>query len=487
MTDVRLNPDGLADALTEIFIAAGGSREEARVIAVNLVGANLTGHDSHGVVRTQRYCEWVRDGKVFFDRQLSRIVDAPAFALLEGNMGFGQTLGIEAVAVGLEKAREQGVSVIGLRNVGHLGRIGEWAERAIAEGFVSIHFVNAYKSRLVAPFGGAERSMGTNPVAIGVPCADGDFVLDFATSTVAEGKVLVARRGGKKLPEGALVDADGSLTTNPDALYGPDVPGEVPNAIKGPGAITAMGLHKGSGLALACELLGGALTGSGTCGPGYEFHNGMLSIYVDPERFDDGHDWAAAVKDYVDFVHGLRPRDPAEPVLIPGDPERARRAERSAGPAAAGRGLGVDPDGRRAVGTGSDGPGRDGRAGLIPARRRSRHRVLGRAGGGCERMSYHATGGGDPLCQQMRVALGVQGDRTWQVGQRHDLVAQFRPVFRRGLMSGKTGPGGRIGKPLVLLERLELRIDQIRAPDRAEMPPRIAHGQARQWGAAGLP
>lgn len=331
MTDVKLDPGGLADVLTRIFVAAGGSEAEARVIGVNLVNANMAGHDSHGVVRTQRYCEWVRDGNVFFDRHVSTVMDSPAFALLEGNMGFGQSLGIEAVAVGLEKARNQGVSVIGLRNSGHLGRIGEWAERAIAEGFMSIHFVNAYRSRLVAPFGSIERSMGTNPVAVGVPCEGGDFVLDFATSTVAEGKVLVARRGGKQLPEGALVDGEGNLTTNPDALYGPDVPGEVPSAIKGPGAITAMGLHKGSGLAMACELLGGALTGSGTCGPGYEFHNGMLSIYIDPARFDDGHGWGASVKEYVDFVHGLRPRDPAAPVLIPGDPERTRRAERAPG------------------------------------------------------------------------------------------------------------------------------------------------------------
>lgn len=329
--EVKLDPDGLGDVLTRIFAAAGGSEQEARVIAVNLVNANLAGHDSHGVVRTQRYCEWSRDGKVFFDRHVSTIVDSPAFTLLEGNLGFGQSLGIEAVAIGLEKARDQGVSVVGLRNAGHLGRIGEWAERAIAEGFVSIHFVNAYKSRLVAPFGSMERSMGTNPVAIGVPCNGGDFVLDFATSTVAEGKVLVASRGGKALPDGALVDGDGTLTTNPEALYGPLGPGELPNPSKGPGAITAMGLHKGSGLAMACELLAGALTGSGTCGPGYEFHNGMLSIYVDPARFDDGHDWASSVKEYVDFVHGLRPRDAAAPVLVPGDPERARRAERAPG------------------------------------------------------------------------------------------------------------------------------------------------------------
>lgn len=332
---VTLNPDGLADALTRIFITAGGSDGEARVIAVNLVEANLAGHDSHGVVRTQRYCSWAETGKVFFGRSVETVIDAPAFALLDGNLGFGQSLGIEAVRVGIAKARESGVSLVGLRRSGHLGRIGAWAERACAEGMVSIHFVNAHHSMLVAPFGGADRRMSTNPVCIGVPRGQGsdgsgDFVLDFATATVAEGKVLVAKRGGKPVPMGALVDGKGQYTDEPDALYGPTPPGALPDARKGDGALTAMGLHKGSGLSLACEMLAGALTGSGTCGPGYDFHNGMLSIYIDPARLDDGHGWAAAAGAYMDYVRACTPADAEAPVMVPGDPERRRRADRRA-------------------------------------------------------------------------------------------------------------------------------------------------------------
>lgn len=329
VSTVGLDVEGLTEVLTRIFTAAGGSGEEPRVIATNLVAANLAGHDSHGVVRTQRYCEWVRDGVCHWDRHLESVIDAEAFALVDGQMGFGQSLGIEAVALGLEKARSQGVSIIALRNAGHLGRIGEWAERACAEGFVSIHFVNCYHSQLVAPFGGIGRAMGTNPVAIGMPVEGGDFILDFATSTVAEGKVLVAKKGGKPVPGDALVGPDGELTSEPDVLYGPLEPGELPNPSKGPGAITAMGMHKGSGLSLACEMLAGALTGSGTCGPGYAFKNGMLSIYIDPARMDDGHGWAASAKEYLAWVRAIKPRDPAEPVLTPGDPERRRRKERT--------------------------------------------------------------------------------------------------------------------------------------------------------------
>lgn len=330
-SEIRLDPEGTAEALARIFAAAGGSAEEARRIAVNLVEANLAGHDSHGIVRTQRYCLWARQGNVRFGETVEAVLDAPGFALLDGRHGFGQTVGEQAVRIGIDKARVHGFAVIGLRKAGHLGRIGAWAEMACSEGLVSIHFVNVSCSLLVAPFGGAERRMGTDPVAIGIPCATGDFVLDFATSTVAEGKCLVAKRGGKPLPENALVGADGQLTGDPDALYGETPPGAVPDPRNGPGALTAMGGHKGSGLALACELLAGALTGSGTCGPGERVHNGMLSIYIDPARLDDGHGWAESVREYLDYVRSSRPADPSEPVLIPGEPERRRRAERRAG------------------------------------------------------------------------------------------------------------------------------------------------------------
>jgi hydroxycarboxylate dehydrogenase B len=281
-------------------------------------------------VRTQRYCLWAREGNVRFGQQVETVMDSPAFALLDARHGFGQTMGAQAVRVGIDKAKAHGFSVIGLRRSGHLGRIGAWAEMACAEGLISIHFVNVAHSLLVAPFGGAERRMATDPVAIGVPCEGGDFLLDFATSTVAEGKCLVAKRGGKPLPHDALVGPDGRLTSDPDVLYGETPAGVVPDPRKGPGALTAMGAHKGSGLALACELLAGALTGSGTCGPGERIHNGMLSIYIDPARMDDGHGWAGQVRAYLDYVRACRPADPDLPVLVPGDPERMRRAERLA-------------------------------------------------------------------------------------------------------------------------------------------------------------
>jgi len=329
--EIRVAADGLRRMLTRIFAAAGAGAGEAEAIAGNLVEANLTGHDSHGVIRTQRYLFWASNGTLNFGKSVETVIEAPGFALLDGGHGFGQVIGPQAVSRGIGKARENGFAMIGLRRAGHLGRIGALAEMAIAEGLVSVHFVNVANSVLVAPFGGAERRMSTAPVCIGVPNANGDFILDFATSHVAEGKVLVARKAGRQTPPGSLIGPDGALSTDPDMLYGPAVPGKVDNPRGGPGALAPMGEHKGSGLALACELLAGALTGSGPAMPGSErSHNGMLSVYLDPALMDDGHGWAASVAEYIAHVRACVPADPETPVMVPGDPERKRRAERMA-------------------------------------------------------------------------------------------------------------------------------------------------------------
>jgi len=213
------------------------------------------------------------------------VVDTPALAVVDGGYGFGQTIAPLAVALGIEKAKTLGLSAISLRNSGHIGRVGEWGEMAAAESLISIHFVNAAGSVLVAPFGGIERRLSTAPFCVGIPRQGADpVVLDFATSFVAEGKVNVASRGGAALPEGALIGPDGAFSTDPATLYGPLTPLGLRNAALGEGAIRAFGGHKGSGLGLMCELLGGSLTGNGATGLGRRFANGMFSLYVDPAR-----------------------------------------------------------------------------------------------------------------------------------------------------------------------------------------------------------
>ena len=329
MKMLTLRPDHVSATIFRIFCKAGADEDEAKAIADNLVGASLRGHDSHGIVRVPRYLEAARNGHVSFGAHATAIIDSPAFALLEGHHGFGQVLGREATEAGLAKAREHGVSIIGLRHAGHLGRIGEWAELAAEAGFVSIHFVNVKNSLLVAPFGGTGRGMSTAPVTIGVPCPDGNhFILDFATSRAAEGKALVALKSGMDMAGDDLVDGEGTLTRNPEVLYGEVPPGTVPNPRKGPGALVAMGEHKGSGLALACELLAGALTGSGIGGDEDHIWNGMLSIFMAEDAMHGSNSAATLVQNYVDFIRARPPAPFQDRVMIPGDPERRRMAER---------------------------------------------------------------------------------------------------------------------------------------------------------------
>lgn len=327
---VTIDAGRLSALVSATFRAAGCDDAEAERIARYLVRANLTGHDSHGVIRVPRYLDWMADGWLRPGQNVTVVTDNAVMAVLDGNHGFGQTIGPQAVRIGIDKAAAQGASVIALRHSGHLGRIGEWAEMAVDAGLVSIHLVNVAGSLLVAPFGGAERRMATNPVAIGVPLPDRPpIVLDFATSMVAEGKALVAYDGGKPLPPNSLIDNDGNMTGDPAVFYGPRQPGKRADPRSGKGAIRAMGEHKGSGLSFLIELLAGAFTGSGCAGPGPRtVANGMLSIYLTPEAFDTEGGFADEVKRYIDFVKSAKPAEPDGEVLVPGEPERRARAAR---------------------------------------------------------------------------------------------------------------------------------------------------------------
>ena len=331
-----ISAETLRGVITDIFAAAGCAKDEADRIGEYLVSANLAGHDSHGVIRTQRYAQWLTEGKVSAGQTLTVINDSPAHALVDGNYGFGQTIGPLAVDLGIAKAQANGMAVIGLRHSGHIGRIGDWAERAAAAGLVSIHFVNVEAGELVAPFGGVDRRFSTNPFCVGIPSDDGlpMLLLDMATSVVAEGKVLVASRGGKPIPAGALVRPDGQFSRDPEVLYGPLKPETPRDPGNGEGALTAFGLHKGSGIAFMCEILAGVLTGGGTSGPipggkRARIGNGMLSIYIDPKKFGQP-DFVAKAREYAAYVKASRPTTPGVEVLVPGEPEARTRADRLA-------------------------------------------------------------------------------------------------------------------------------------------------------------
>ena len=330
-SDVTVPVAQLEPYVAAIFTAAGCGPDEAGRISKWLIGANLTGHDSHGVIRVPRYVQWLHEGKVLAGMQPTIVMESATHAVVDGNRGFGQTIAPIAVDLGISKAKAAGLSVVALRNSGHIGRIGAWAERAATAGLVSIHMVNVGLGEIVAPFGGRQRRFGTNPLCIGVPQPEGLLLLDFATSIVAEGKVLVASNGGKPIPHDALVTADGKLSSDPADFYGP-LEGGSRDPGNGTGALRAFGDHKGSGIAFMCEILAGCFAGSPTAGPlpGNKragIVNGMLSIYLDPAHFGAAH-FAQTAKNFAEYVRDTSPIDPALPVLVPGDTEARTRTQR---------------------------------------------------------------------------------------------------------------------------------------------------------------
>jgi uncharacterized oxidoreductase len=326
---MRVPIDVLQSLVGDIFAAAGCPAAEAERIASHLLAADLAGHPSHGVVRVRGYVDMLGAGAVVADQRVEVVSDNDTLVVLDGGYGFGQTVGEQAVAIGLDRVAASGVAVVALRHAGHLGRIADWALQAADAGYVSIHFVNVTGDGLVAPFGGRERRFGTNPIAIGLPQLDRPPILiDFATSVVAEGKARVALNGGKPVPADALVGPDGEVTGDTSVLYGEVPEGRNPDPRRGPGALRAMGEQKGSALALACELLAGVLTGSGVSGD-QPFCNGMLSIYLSPDHFG-AQGFLAQATAFADHVRSAAPSAGTEAVSVPGDIERALADEQRA-------------------------------------------------------------------------------------------------------------------------------------------------------------
>ncbi len=338
---MHIQAERLVQAGTLIFETSGSSSEEAKKVATRLVDANLTGHDSHGVIRIPQYIDAVRDGTLLPNQNAKVINDQGAVTVLDGQFGYGQIVGEQAIDAAIAKARTHGIGMATLRNSGHLGRIGDWAARAAAEGMTSLNFVNAIGHQLlVVPHGAAEPRGSTNPIAIGMPVAGEEpVILDFATSAVAEGKVRVARNKGTFLPPDCLLDADGEPTTDPTTLYGDPRSHLLPFG----GAVTG---HKGGGLWLMADLLAGGLSAGGCAREPDEkpkLCSNMLSVVIDPEQFADPSGINAEVKRYIAFIKGARPRDPKAPVMLPGDPELRARAERAAD------GINVDPETRAQI------------------------------------------------------------------------------------------------------------------------------------------
>ena len=322
---MRIDQKPLTKIAATILHKAGAELERAQAVAEHLVIANLKGHDSHGVGMIPSYVKSMMSDLIHPQNDALLTRDSGAVLSFDGNLGFGRVVGIQAMDQGIARAKSHGISCVALGNAAHLGRIGAFAEHCAAAGLISTHYVNVVgHDPMVVAYGGRDRRFITNPFCCAVPRADGNHVvLDMATTTVAAGKVRVAYMKGEPVPEHSLVDRNGLETTDASVIFSKD----------GGGAMQPFGLHKGYGLMVMCELLGGALGGNFTMQPGNQRAgatlNNMLSIILDPGAVGDLAAYDAEVTAMIDYIYASEAAEGVEKVLIPGDPERQSFAARS--------------------------------------------------------------------------------------------------------------------------------------------------------------
>ena len=325
---MKIQAQRLTEAATEILTRACGDGDIGARVARRLVTANLVGHDSHGVGMIPRYVEGIRLGELDPKAHARIVQDKGAALLVDGARGFGQIVGEEAMTMAIERARQNGLALLALRNAFHIGRIGDWGEMAAGAGFVSTHYVNVHSpTPHVAPFGGSDARFSTNPYCAAIPAGPDHpmVLLDMATSTIAHGKARVAHLSGKPAPEGALIDNEGRATRDPGVLFSDTDP---------LGALTAFGAHKGSGLALLCDMLAGSFTGGGAflperTTPG-KIVNNMLAILIDPNLFGGAEAFHADIAAYSDWVTASPAAPDSDGPMLPGTPETRARAAREA-------------------------------------------------------------------------------------------------------------------------------------------------------------
>ena len=314
----------LRAAVSELMRGFGSEPREIELVTDNLLQANLTGHDSHGIGMLPRYANAYLEGGLRPNAHVRITLDTGTMLALDGQAGFGQVIGDESMRLGIARAHQHGSCIVALARAHHLCRIGAWAEMAVAQGLVSVHFVNVISRPIVAPWGGRDARFGTNPFAVGIPVPGRDpVILDMATSVIAQGKTRVAYNKGESLAPGQLLDDRGEPTTDPK--YG---------VVEPVGALRTFGEHKGFGLALVCELLGGALAGGlavhGLAGGEQRVLNGMLTILLDPKRLGDSALFGGEMTAFLDWVKASPPQADVDHVRVAGDPERESRARRSA-------------------------------------------------------------------------------------------------------------------------------------------------------------
>ena len=313
----RHSADYLQRISRDLFAASGAPDDIASTVAEILVNANLAGHDSHGVQFVPMYLDRIEDGGID-NKAYPEIVRESANTMhVDGKKGFGHTMSRQAMNWAIERARNSAVCCVTFQNTTHIGRVGEYAEQAARAGCITLITLGGASAAgsQVVPFGGARGALGTNPIAVGIPTGDdAPFVIDFATSVVAGGKILVAESKGLDVPEGAIIDSKGNPTTSPDDFR------------KG-GYLLPFGGHKGYALSLFFSLMGGL---AGEFNAELTSMAGLFMQVYDVAAFTPLEGYQRNVRAVLDAMKSIPPAPGFDEVLVPGDFEHRSRQQRLA-------------------------------------------------------------------------------------------------------------------------------------------------------------
>ena len=307
----------------DLLQGAGTPPPHANIVADHLVGSNLVGHDSHGVLRLSQYCDAIDSGELNPRARPTLTRESVAGAVLDGQQAFGQVAAHQAMTMAIDRAGSVGVSAVTLHNCYHSGRLAVYALQAAKAGMIGVVMVNAGGGgQSVAPFGGIERRLATNPLAIAVPGGGAfDPFLDVATSMAPEGKIRDYYRRGASLPTGWIIDSEGRPSTDAQKFYGPPA-----------GAILPWGGpvgYKGFGLAFLIDIMAGALSGAGCCGPErVPARDGVLFIALDVEQFVSRAEFTRQVQQVIDHIKSCPPAPGYDEVFVPGELEHLESIER---------------------------------------------------------------------------------------------------------------------------------------------------------------
>lgn len=317
-----ISADRLVPFVRDMFVAAGTPAPHAIRVAQSLVRSNLVGHDSHGVIRVPQYMGGIRSGRIDAAAEPTVEHESPGTATMDGHWGWGQVAAWEATQLAVRKAQQSGLAGVALHSSNHVGRVGEYVEEIARNDMIGLIALNNHGAAMqVAPFGGRERRLSSNPIAFAAPTSGQPILVDITSSVVAEGKVRVLRNQGRPVPDGWLIDASGRPTNDPNALYADP-----------PGALLPLGGplgHKGYGLSVLIDVMSGALSGGGCSRAEHErIGNAMFIEAIRVDAFVPRAQYYAEVDGLVTSLKSCPPAVGFTEVLLPGEPERRTEARR---------------------------------------------------------------------------------------------------------------------------------------------------------------